>query len=204
MKKTLIKITRVIFFIFIFLWASFFVKREFFFKLVNTQVLASTYASTKKLTVKDDFGEVSNLIAVISTITPTRTPTPRPPTPTPTRTPTPRPPTPTPTRTPTPRPPTPTPTRTPTPTPVPGYPGDRPPPPPQVPTNTPPQVPTNTPTGDANSDGNIDDTDYTIWKCEFLGQGVCSNPSSNKTADFNNDGRVDLVDFEIWRRSGRG
>jgi len=88
MKKTLIKITRVIFFVFVFLWASFFVKREFFFKLVNTQVLASTYTSTKKLAIKDDFGEVSKRPRPP---TPTRTPTPRIPTPTRTHTPTPTP-----------------------------------------------------------------------------------------------------------------
>jgi hypothetical protein len=53
--------------------------------------------------------------------------------------------------------------------------------------------------GDANCDGNVNDSDYTIWKCEFLGGGICQNPSSQKTADFNLDTKVDLVDFEIWR-----
>jgi hypothetical protein len=55
--------------------------------------------------------------------------------------------------------------------------------------------------GDANCDGNVNDSDYTIWKCEFLGGGICQNPSSQKTADFNLDTKVDLVDFEIWRRN---
>jgi len=55
--------------------------------------------------------------------------------------------------------------------------------------------------GDANCDGNINENDYNIWRCEFLGNGTCSNPSSQKTADFNLDTKVDLVDFEIWRQN---
>jgi hypothetical protein len=55
--------------------------------------------------------------------------------------------------------------------------------------------------GDANCDGSINDGDYTVWKCEFLGGGSCSNPSSTKTADFNLDTKVNLVDFEIWRKN---
>ena len=53
--------------------------------------------------------------------------------------------------------------------------------------------------GDANCDGNINDVDYDIWKCEFLGGGICKDPSSQKAADFNLDTKVDLIDFEIWR-----
>jgi len=60
--------------------------------------------------------------------------------------------------------------------------------------------------GDANCDGNINNDDYNIWKCEFLNQGQCSDTSivshtTNKSADFNLDTKVDLVDFEIWRRN---
>lgn len=53
--------------------------------------------------------------------------------------------------------------------------------------------------GDANCDNNVNKYDFLIWKCEFLGNGTCSNPVSHKTADFNDDDRVDLIDFEILR-----
>lgn len=53
--------------------------------------------------------------------------------------------------------------------------------------------------GDADCDGNINDYDYRIWQCEYIGNGSCSNPTSNKNADFNNDNKVDLINFEIWR-----
>jgi len=79
-----------------------------------------------------------------------------------------------------------------------------------TPTSTP--APTLTPacakktSGDANCDGNINNDDYNIWKCEFLNQGQCSDTSivshtTNKSADFNLDTKVDLVDFEIWRKN---
>jgi hypothetical protein len=55
--------------------------------------------------------------------------------------------------------------------------------------------------GDANCDGNVNNFDFDIWKCEFLGNGSCQNPSSQKIADFNLDTKVDLIDFEIWRRN---
>ncbi|MBI3620269.1 hypothetical protein HY214_03965, partial [Candidatus Roizmanbacteria bacterium] len=53
--------------------------------------------------------------------------------------------------------------------------------------------------GDANCDGKVDDADYAIWQCEFVGNGSCASPASTLTADFNNDGWVSLVDFEVWR-----
>lgn len=53
--------------------------------------------------------------------------------------------------------------------------------------------------GDANCDGKVDDADYQIWKCEFLGGGNCTNPASHLTASFDLNTKVDLVDFEIWR-----
>jgi len=48
--------------------------------------------------------------------------------------------------------------------------------------------------GDANCDGAINESDYTIWKDEFIS-------GSGNSADFNSDSKVDLVDFEIWRRN---
>ncbi|MCX7881497.1 MAG: hypothetical protein N2482_03260 [Patescibacteria group bacterium] len=56
--------------------------------------------------------------------------------------------------------------------------------------------------GDVNCDGSVNESDYIIWKCEFLGNGSCSDPVSNLTADFNLNNKIDLGDFEIWR-SGR-
>ncbi len=110
---------------------------------------------------------------------------------------------------------TPTPTKTMTPTPT------------KTKTPTPTKVVTVTPTatvspifcpqkaqGDANCDSLINETDYSIWKCEFTksdcrmlctgnsdtGPVVCTAiSSSSKNADFNKDGVVDLKDFEIWR-----
>ena len=54
--------------------------------------------------------------------------------------------------------------------------------------------------GDANCDGSINNLDFNIWKCEFLGGGSCNTPSSSKTADFNRDRKINLIDFEIWRQ----
>ncbi len=76
-----------------------------------------------------------------------------------------------------------------------------------LPTNTPIPQSTLTPacnrraSGDANCDGSIDDSDYNIWRCEFLGNGQCKNPLSNLSASFNLDQKVDLIDFEIWRKN---
>ncbi|MEM5872081.1 MAG: right-handed parallel beta-helix repeat-containing protein, partial [Candidatus Aenigmatarchaeota archaeon] len=76
-----------------------------------------------------------------------------------------------------------------------------------TPTHTPTPASTLTPAcakktlGDANCDGNIDENDYNIWKCEFLGNGRCNNPSSNLSASFNLDEKVDLIDFDIWRKN---
>lgn len=53
--------------------------------------------------------------------------------------------------------------------------------------------------GDANCDNQIDEKDYQILRCEFLGDGKCNDLSAVKTADFNNDSVVNLIDFEIWR-----
>jgi len=53
--------------------------------------------------------------------------------------------------------------------------------------------------GDANCDGIINDNDYNIWRCEFLGSGSCNTPPSERSADFNLSTRVDIIDFEIWR-----
>ncbi len=64
--------------------------------------------------------------------------------------------------------------------------------------------------GDANCDGNINENDYNIWKCEFLemnyvltqGEIRCITSSSiSLTASFNLDQKVDLIDFEIWRKN---
>ena len=60
--------------------------------------------------------------------------------------------------------------------------------------------------GDTNCDGNINDDDYKIFKCEFLNQGRCSDTSivsqpTDKSSDFNSDQKVDLIDFEIWRKN---
>jgi len=89
---------------------------------------------------------------------------------------------------------TPTPTRTPTPSPT----GNQ--------TTGSPANCAKKSQGDANCDGNINNVDYNIWKCEFLNQGQCSDTSiishtTNKSADFNLDKKVDLVDFEIGRHN---
>lgn len=64
--------------------------------------------------------------------------------------------------------------------------------------------------GDANCDGNINENDYNIWKCEFLGMNYvliqgeirCITSSSiSLTASFNLDREVNLIDFEIWRKN---
>ena len=49
--------------------------------------------------------------------------------------------------------------------------------------------------GDANCDGRITLTDFTIWKNQFLGS------DTGTTADFNSDGRITITDFTIWRNS---
>ena len=72
------------------------------------------------------------------------------------------------------------------------------------PTVTPTPEPTATPIvslcplksqGDANCDGRITLTDFTIWKNQFLGN------DTGLTADFNGDGRITITDFTIWRNS---
>jgi hypothetical protein len=88
----------------------------------------------------------------------------------------------------------------------------------KTPTLTP--SPTNTPTpvkavltpapcqktiGDANCDGKIDETDYQIWRCEYVGKTYttsCVTPSGTRVlqADFESNGRINLQDFEIWRK----
>jgi len=55
--------------------------------------------------------------------------------------------------------------------------------------------------GDADCNNSIDENDYFIWKCEFIGNGKCSNSTIENRADFNQDGKVTLTDFEFWRRS---
>ena len=68
-----------------------------------------------------------------------------------------------------------------------------------IPTNTPiPPTPTPIP-ADINRDGTINILDFNIWRCEFVGNGICANPPSNKNADINNDGVIDIIDFSIWR-----
>src|SRR3989338_1926534 len=106
---------------------------------------------------------------------------------------------------------TPIPTNTPTPTP----------PPPPVPTATPPPllkatpiptptptpIPTNTPIppsptpipGDINHDGSVNILDFNIWRCEFVGNGICASTGSNRQSDINTDAKVDLIDFSMWR-----
>lgn len=54
--------------------------------------------------------------------------------------------------------------------------------------------------GDANCDGSVDEEDFIIWRCEFIGKNKCSSPISEKNADFDTSQNVDMVDFEIWRR----
>jgi hypothetical protein len=46
--------------------------------------------------------------------------------------------------------------------------------------------------GDANGDGKVDETDYSLWLANF------SKTGSNVVGDFNRDGVVDLVDYSIW------
>lgn len=162
--------------------------------LGNTSLLRNEANSFGNYTI----GESPTLTPIpTNTPTPTLTPTPSPtptPTPRPTSTPIPSP-TPTPTNTPTPLPtstPTPLPTSTPT-------------PPPPSPTETPfptatPVPPTPTPIpGDVNNDGVNNILDFNIWRCEFLGNGMCNTPPSSKTADLNRDGVINLLDYILWR-----
>lgn len=53
--------------------------------------------------------------------------------------------------------------------------------------------------GDSTCDGSINNSDYDLWKCEYLGNGTCSSSSTAFGSDFNSDEKVDLIDFEIWR-----
>lgn len=55
--------------------------------------------------------------------------------------------------------------------------------------------------GDADCHNNINDLDYGIWKCEYLGGGQCANPVSNRSADFDGNTSITLRDFEIWREN---
>jgi len=62
------------------------------------------------------------------------------------------------------------------------------------PTSSPPSS-TPTPTGfrgDADGDGDVDETDYQIWYNYYTGVGGSGNPN------FNNDSVVDGVDYSIW------
>jgi hypothetical protein len=66
-----------------------------------------------------------------------------------------------------------------------------------VPTNTPPGTSTPTPAkppGDANNDGKVDETDYSIFFSNF-GKTVTAGAIAG---DFNNDGKVDGVDYVLW------
>jgi hypothetical protein len=54
--------------------------------------------------------------------------------------------------------------------------------------------------GDANCDKFVDSADYTVWRCELLGNGNCANPATQFSADFNADTKVNINDFEIWRQ----
>jgi len=57
-------------------------------------------------------------------------------------------------------------------------------------------APTPTPTlipGDANSDGKVDESDYSIWLSHF-GQVI----TGEANGDFNGDGHVDGIDYTIW------
>ncbi len=55
--------------------------------------------------------------------------------------------------------------------------------------------------GDANCDGNINELDYQIWRCEYLGEGTCLTLGTYKTADFDRNNLINLVDAEIWRKN---
>ena len=95
--------------------------------------------------------------------------------------------TPAPTSTPTP---TPQPTLSPTPTPTPTL----------TPTSTPTLTPTSTPKpGDANGDGKVNETDYSIWLSHFS-QAV----TGVTNGDFNGDGHVDGIDYTIWLNNYTG
>ncbi|HAI62904.1 MAG: hypothetical protein UU64_C0004G0015 [candidate division WWE3 bacterium GW2011_GWF2_41_45] len=49
-------------------------------------------------------------------------------------------------------------------------------------------------TGDANADGNVDESDYSIWSANY-GKSVTSGASAG---DFNLDGKTDGIDYVIW------
>jgi hypothetical protein len=63
-----------------------------------------------------------------------------------------------------------------------------------TPTSTSTPLPTPTPIpGDANRDGKVDNSDYSIWL------------SNSLSADFNGDGKVDGIDYVIWLNNyGKG
>lgn len=46
--------------------------------------------------------------------------------------------------------------------------------------------------GDYNADGNVDDTDYEVWKADF-------GSSTNLAADGNKNNVVDAADYTVWR-----
>lgn len=71
------------------------------------------------------------------------------------------------------------------------------------PTDT-PAPPTNTPTpppGDINRDYVVNIQDFEIWRCEFVGNGVCASPPSNHASDLDHSTIIDLSDFIIWRNA---
>jgi len=52
--------------------------------------------------------------------------------------------------------------------------------------------------GDFNGDGNIDNSDYSIWE---EGNNSSTPIQASHVADLNNDGLVDNADYEIWERN---
>jgi mannan endo-1,4-beta-mannosidase len=73
-------------------------------------------------------------------------------------------------------------------------------------TSIPTTTPTRTPTpqlvpGDATGDGLVNDTDFTRWKCEYLGNGTCASSNTIRSSDFNKNGTVELLDFVIWKNN---
>ena len=46
--------------------------------------------------------------------------------------------------------------------------------------------------GDYNADGEVDETDYTVWKASF-------GSTSALAADGNGNGVVDAADYTVWR-----
>ena len=63
-----------------------------------------------------------------------------------------------------------------------------------IPTTSPTVTPTATPKpGDANGDGKVDETDYSIWLSHFS-----QTVTGVTNGDFNGDGHVDGIDYTIW------